>query len=37
MLKYYRPSMYLKDIYQIPVKTLKQKGVKALVLTLITL
>ena len=34
MPKYYIPSMYLKDIYQIPVKTLKQKGVKALVFDL---
>ena len=30
MKKYYRPNIYIKDIYQIPVLKLKKQGVKAL-------
>ncbi len=34
MPNYYRPNMYLKDIYQIPIKDLKQRKIKALVFDL---
>ena len=34
MKKYYRPNIYIKDIYQIPVLKLKKQGVKALVFDL---
>ena len=34
MSNYYRPNMYLKDIYQIPIKDLKQRKIKALVFDL---
>ena len=34
MKKYYKPNIYIKDIYQIPIAKLKKDGIKALVFDL---
>ena len=34
MKKYYKPNIYIKDIYQIPIAKLKKEGIKALVFDL---